>query len=103
MSPFFKKKHDRFLIVVLQFTIFPETFNNDPNQLQGAFIQGQRTASGAPWTDDSGNPLPYLPTVGNSGNPTYLKLSLYILDPAPSFAAIPEIGLGLFFPVLCEI
>lgn len=103
MSPFFKKKHDRFLIVALQFTIFSETFDNDPNKLQGAFIQGQRASSGAPWTDDNGNPLPYLPTVGNSGNPTYLHLSLYILDPSPSFAAIPEIGLGLFFPVLCEI
>lgn len=87
----------------MQFTIFSETFDNDPNKLQGAFIQGQRASSGAPWTDDSGNPLPYLPTVGNSGNPTYLHLSLYILDPSPSFAAIPEIGLGLFFPVLCEI
>ena len=29
-------------------------------RLFGAYIQGKRTNVGSPWTDESGNPLPYL-------------------------------------------
>ena len=49
------------------------------------------TKYGAPWTDDHGNPLPYLPTEEYSKNPNFLRPDLYILS--PTFVAIPDEGL----------
>ena len=63
------------------------------------FIQGTRTGKDAPWTDDSGNPLPYLPaTVGNNDDASSTKLLII----SEGFYAISVTFLPRAF-VLCEI
>ena len=64
-----------------------------------AFIQGTRTSKDAPWTDDKGNPLPYLPaSVVNNDEASSTKLIMYPLG----FSAISEMTELRAF-VLCEI
>ena len=64
-----------------------------------AFIQGTRTGKDAPWTDNSGNPLPYLPaSVGNSNEASNTKLVIV----SDAFYAVDVSSRDRAF-VLCEM
>ena len=80
---------------LIQFTIF----SGIDNTVIFGFIQGTRTNKDAPWTDDSGNPLPYMPAnVVNSDDASSRTL---ILIPG-GFSAINVTIKNRAF-VLCEI
>ena len=64
-----------------------------------AYIQGTRTGKDAPWTDDSGNPLPYQPaSVLYSEVPDRTKLMIF----SGGFSATTVTEKERAF-VLCEI
>ena len=67
-----------------------------------AFVQRTMTNLGAPWFDESGNPLPYLQSsVVNNNNAGYSKLQL-ATGPVPLISAhMEQSKLSAF--VICEI
>nr|XP_022311360.1 uncharacterized protein LOC111116652 [Crassostrea virginica] len=78
---------------------FREKMKEIDNTLGFAYIQGTRTGKDAPWTDDSGNPLPYLSAnVLYSEVPDRTKLMIY----SGGFSATSVTEKFRAF-VLCEI
>ena len=70
--------------------------------MTAAFVQVTRTNLGAPWFDESGNPLPYLQsTLLNKNNAGYDKLQL-ATGPGPLISAYTEQSKLSAF-VICEI
>ena len=67
-----------------------------------AYIQGKRKNVGAPWTDESGNPLPYLaPQMINKFNPQNNVLIL-VATTVVRFTAVNEEN-GVDVGILCQI
>lgn len=68
-----------------------------------AFVQRTITNLGAPWFDESGNPLPYLQsTVLNNNIAGHNKLLLLVTGLGPLISAYTE-QLKLSAFVICEI
>ena len=72
------------------------------NKVILTYIQGKRTSLGAPWTDESGNPLPYLASeIVNNNNPSSTALIL-VTTTEIKFTAVNAQG-GVDAAVLCQI
>lgn len=72
------------------------------NKVILTYIQGKRTSLGAPWTDESGNPLPYLaPQMINKFNPQNNVLIL-VSTTVVRFTAVNEEN-GVDVGILCQI
>nr|XP_022310891.1 uncharacterized protein LOC111116195 [Crassostrea virginica] len=72
------------------------------NKVILSYMQGKRTSVGAPWTDESGNPLPYLASgIVNNNNPNSNALIL-VTNPEIKFMAV-DAQYRVDADVLCQI
>lgn len=83
------------------FNVISKIFAEEKNFIL-AYIQGKRKNVGAPWTDESGNPLPYLaPQMINNNNP-HNNVLILVSTTVVRFTAVNEEN-GVDAGILCQI